>query len=705
MSASERIPFEGVLNCWTGEHDLPDLLLAVSRSGKTGRLLFSNAEADKTLYVKEGKIVFAESSSDDDGLGQYLLRIGKISLQDFTQVSQLVEPGKRLGALLVAEGVLGPKELVPAVVGQVRSIILGLFRRTETWYGFKEEELSRRESITLDMPVAQLLLDGVQSVESWRRISRGVGDLDSVYRAVESFEEEWQRLELAEDVEELLSLLKEPVSVADICTRARMPDFNACRYLWIFRALGWVESAEADAVVEVEEPAYSSDEADAEPDVDRIAEIAAIAATEEDFPSMPPTGTPAREREPVAAARPDSELDRARRRLAISGRCPHADGARQASRSPESRSDPGDCLDQSAGGSEAKSASTPAGGARADANGDLLAVAPPSQTGGGGPVAEPGQDDPIGRRSETHSQRSPPYPDVRRAFFARGASEGADPESESQSQSATPSTGETGEMMEAILDDGGERYEGFDAGSEPTPPTGSNASTSTQFFAGASALELPPSPASSVEEKIAVDSYEDLFPSDLSSSFASLSLDYAVESATTAPTTMPSVAPPGPPTPKGIETRVAFDPPVFPETPAPIGAAPDSNSGDEGIGSFQDLALSESAISFATDPEPPSPATEPAPAVVAVETHEAMPVVEGDLVTPEPTPPAPSGMELFAMGDPFGNPAPSTDPPPVIEADDPFAPTVAASLPRRKRTEDADLDTEGLGELLRRNER
>jgi hypothetical protein len=247
MPASRPIPLEGVLNCWNDEHDLPDLLLAVSRTGRTGRLQFSNAEADKTLYIKEGKIVFAESSSDDDALGQYLLRIGKLSFEDYVRVSKLVEPGKRLGALLVAENVLEPKELVPAVLGQVRAIILSLFRRTETWYGFKAEELRRKESITLDMPVAQLVLDGVQFVDSWRRVSKGVGDLDSVYRLSESAKAEWSRLKLEPAVEELIAALEEPISVADLCTRARMPDFDACRYVWAFRMLDWIEPAEIRA--------------------------------------------------------------------------------------------------------------------------------------------------------------------------------------------------------------------------------------------------------------------------------------------------------------------------------------------------------------------------------------------------------------------------------------------------------------------------
>ena len=237
----DRIPFEGVLNCWNDDHDLPDLLLVISRSGKTGRLHFSNPEGDKTLDLQGGRIVFAESSSQDDGLGQYLLRTGKISLMDYTRVSKLVQPGKRLGALLVDENVLSAQDLTPAVVGQVRAIVLGLFRRTETWYRFKEEELGQKESITLDLGVPELILEGVRYVKSWRRISKGVGSLESVYQRAAASEKEWLSSQLGDDVREFMDMLATPTSLADICTHATLADFEACRYLWAFRALGWID--------------------------------------------------------------------------------------------------------------------------------------------------------------------------------------------------------------------------------------------------------------------------------------------------------------------------------------------------------------------------------------------------------------------------------------------------------------------------------
>ncbi len=258
MPQRAQIPFEGVLNCWNDEHDLPDLLLFIGRSAKTGILQFSNPESDKTVHFKNGKIVFAESSSQDDGLGQFLLRTGKISLMDYARVAKKIRPGKRFGKILVEEKILASQELVPAVVGQVRGILLGLFRRTETWYSFKEMDLPPTQSVTLDLPVARIVLEGVRYVESWRRISKGVGNLDSIYRRSDTKAVEWSRMKLDARVRELLDMMEQPMSLKDICTRATLPDFEACRYLWAFRSLEWIENANANVDVTEQAAAKSA---------------------------------------------------------------------------------------------------------------------------------------------------------------------------------------------------------------------------------------------------------------------------------------------------------------------------------------------------------------------------------------------------------------------------------------------------------------
>jgi len=580
MPARNPLPLEGVLNCWNDPFDLPDLLLAISRSGRTGRLSFSNPDADKTIYVKDGKIVFAESSSDDDGLGPYLLRNGQISLGALTRVSKLVSPGKRLGALLVAEGVLEPKDLVLAVVGQVRAVILGLFQRTESWYGFKEEELSRKESITLDLPVAQLVLDGVRLIDSWRRISKGVGDLDSMYQVAGATEVEWSRLKLESGPTELLTLLSKPMRIADVCARATIDDFDACRYLWAFKSLEWIEPAE----ISMDDAAGLSEQA----------EMTEMAAPFRMAPVAPAPLPPAPVRDlatTVMNLEPAPPIPQRLLETQVSAvKVPKAPRAPQPPAPPPPRPTPGDLLHTRLAV-------------------DLPPPPPATTRPGIAPIPKPVPD------ALHHTQL---YLDAPKAV-------------------TEPAPPTTGEMMEAILDGRGDAPSAAYEIAEPEVPEVPEAPSdgATQFFPAASALELPPPPE------------EGFFQN--APRFASLSLDYGASSSTELHPALPEV--------QGEPSFSSFSelaPPAAPE---------------------EEMPLIEATVVEDVEPLPPQLAT----------TEPSIPAV----------PAGPSGLEFFAMNDPFRAADAVAAAPTPFATDNPlqYAETsVAASLPTRPRTEELDLD-------------
>ncbi|MGH9460947.1 MAG: DUF4388 domain-containing protein, partial [Vicinamibacteria bacterium] len=246
MPVCKRTPLEGGLDCAHQDFDVPDILLNVCETGRTGLLTFSTTEAEKTLFVREGSYIFAKSSSMDDRLGEYLLRSQRVALRDLASLSKMVKPGKRLGALLVESGALDPKELVRSVVGQVRSIVLSLFRSTKAEYRFVEQELPSKETITLSMPTSKLIVDGIRGIDSWWRIERGIGELDSLYRAVSGTEEALRSVHLDTPALELLAMLSKPKRIGDACTDSSLTEMEVCKLLWAFRSLGWVESVEDD---------------------------------------------------------------------------------------------------------------------------------------------------------------------------------------------------------------------------------------------------------------------------------------------------------------------------------------------------------------------------------------------------------------------------------------------------------------------------
>ena len=233
------IPLSGKFDCWNQGFDFCDLLLSICASGKTGDLRFRSPEAEKTVVIQSGRVVFARSSSADDRLGPYLLRTGKVRFDHLMDLTKFVTPTKRFGTVLVENHVLSPKDLVQGVIGQVRSIVLSLFTWTEAEYAFEAKD-PEKETITLRIPAPKLVADGVRHVTSWRRVTGGIGSLDAVYQTNDGAEEAASTADLEPATFELLSDLRGPKTIAEACAGSGLSAFEVCQLLWAFHSLEWI---------------------------------------------------------------------------------------------------------------------------------------------------------------------------------------------------------------------------------------------------------------------------------------------------------------------------------------------------------------------------------------------------------------------------------------------------------------------------------
>ena len=62
---------------------LPDVLSFVSLIRETGKLVVQLQQFERTIHWKEGEIIFASSNSHEHSLGQFLLRNGKITNEQY----------------------------------------------------------------------------------------------------------------------------------------------------------------------------------------------------------------------------------------------------------------------------------------------------------------------------------------------------------------------------------------------------------------------------------------------------------------------------------------------------------------------------------------------------------------------------------------------------------------------------------------------
>lgn len=226
------------------DRDFPSILHSLYEKRWSGVLTLTHAGVGKSVTVQDGRMVFASSSSPDERLGELLLRRGKITLRQFAEAGRLVVAGKRLGAVLVEQGVLPGKDLIGAVVEHTQEIIYGAFLWTEGQYRLQETPPSP-EAITLKINTPDIIMEGIRRIEAWSRIDRAVGGLSARYERAADFEERVRTMRVPPERMAVLRALETPRDVEALCAASEMPDFEVCRTLWALRVIGLVVRLDA----------------------------------------------------------------------------------------------------------------------------------------------------------------------------------------------------------------------------------------------------------------------------------------------------------------------------------------------------------------------------------------------------------------------------------------------------------------------------
>lgn len=226
---------EGALSSTT----FPSLMYSILRRKDTGVLTLSNEGVEKSIFIQEGRPIFAASNLLDDRLGQIFLRQGHVSIRVLLEsVLETTQIDKRLGTILVEKGFIEGKDLVQGILNQVRGIIESLFLWTAGRYQYHPGPLPSEEVITLKLNAGEIILQGIRRIESWERIWEAVGDLGAIYQRVEGQNEAGREISLTPGEQQILAQCEKPVTLEAICDASKENDFEICRLLWALRTLG-----------------------------------------------------------------------------------------------------------------------------------------------------------------------------------------------------------------------------------------------------------------------------------------------------------------------------------------------------------------------------------------------------------------------------------------------------------------------------------
>jgi hypothetical protein len=154
---------------------VPEIVQFVFSSLKTGVLLLSFGKDDaerpddpeqlgrKSIYFRDGQVVYASSSDRADRLGPVLVEAGFLSRDDLERCSRLVRSGRPLGQVLMDEGVITSGQLYEAVTVQVKRIFLSAFLETAGEFAFVEGPFEGQDEVKLPERTRDLVLQGMKA--------------------------------------------------------------------------------------------------------------------------------------------------------------------------------------------------------------------------------------------------------------------------------------------------------------------------------------------------------------------------------------------------------------------------------------------------------------------------------------------------------------------------------------------------------------
>jgi len=255
------------------ESSIPELLRSVSKNKESGILTCYIREYRKSIYMEKGQIVFATSSCMDDRLGEFLLRSGRITVRSFLDATKSVRPGRRLGAILCENQALSADELVDGVRDQVRHIIISMFESVKGNYELLLKPNDTQEMILLNSPTEDFIFDGIKSILSWSRISKGIGSFSSILQPAPEADKVLLNLTLNPEEAHLFSLCeKGRFTVEEICGMSYLTNFETCRVLWAFQLVGALLEVQDANEKSGDIPRYVASSSDMEADLHDLVE-------------------------------------------------------------------------------------------------------------------------------------------------------------------------------------------------------------------------------------------------------------------------------------------------------------------------------------------------------------------------------------------------------------------------------------------------
>ena len=211
-----------------------DVLQLISTGRRTGALVLKRPHRGKQIYFRNGDIIAAasEPSTDEERLGQLLLRKGLISVEDLEKaLKRQKSTGRRLGQILVELGTMSREDITNALRLQVEEVVYGVFGWTDGDFHFAEGEKPEASQILVELNTLSVMMEGARRFDEYAGIASTLPCEETVLRFVPSPHLKDPEIVLSAEDVDVLSGVNGQRSVAEIVATSSYGEYAASKSL------------------------------------------------------------------------------------------------------------------------------------------------------------------------------------------------------------------------------------------------------------------------------------------------------------------------------------------------------------------------------------------------------------------------------------------------------------------------------------------
>jgi hypothetical protein len=230
-----------VLKGTLDDFTLSDIFRLTALAKKTGRLEVERRTGSGRVYFRDGEVYHAESTKSQELLGSKLTRSGRLTERQLSRaVVEQEQTGRRLGEVLIGQGVIEQEQIEWAVRSQIEDGVFDLLR-WELGAFVWEPDVETEVEVPLTVSVENLIIEASRRLDEISQIRKKISSADVVLAMSPRPPDGAHQINITSEEWQVLVLVDGHRSVEDIATSTGAEAYQTTRLLFGLLNAGLIE--------------------------------------------------------------------------------------------------------------------------------------------------------------------------------------------------------------------------------------------------------------------------------------------------------------------------------------------------------------------------------------------------------------------------------------------------------------------------------